>query len=121
MVASAVRYIFNGPGAAVLFHTPFGTAGRNVERGPALNQLNLGVFKTTNVTERLKVQFRAEAFNALNHPNSGYGVAFGSTLPDTFIEDAGNGGAAGSFNGFNDRKAMELSSRRIQFGIRIIF
>ena len=121
VVASAVRYIFNGPGAAVLFHTPFGTAGRNVERGPALNQLNLGVFKTTNVTERLKVQFRAEAFNALNHPNSGYGVAFGSTLPDTFIEDAGNGGAAGSFNGFNDRKAMELSSRRIQFGIRIIF
>ena len=97
------------------------TVLRNSERGPALNQLNIGIFKNTNVRENLKVQFRAELFNALNHPNPGYGVAFVSSLPDTVIEDAGNGGSAGSFNGFNDRRAMELSSRRVQFGIRIIF
>jgi hypothetical protein len=48
-------------------------------------------------------------------------VAFGSSLPDQFVEDAGDGGGAGTFDGFNDRKAMELSSRRVQFGIRIIF
>ena len=116
-----VRFIFNGPGAARLFNNPFGTVLRNSERGPALNQLNIGIFKNTNVRENLKVQFRAELFNALNHPNPGYGVAFSNTLPDTFIEDAGDGGTAGSFDGFNDRKAMELSSRRVQFGIRIIF
>ncbi|HEV8588955.1 MAG TPA: carboxypeptidase regulatory-like domain-containing protein [Pyrinomonadaceae bacterium] len=116
-----VRFIFNGPGAAKLFGNPFGDVLRNSERGPALNQLNIGIFKTTNLTERVKIQFRTELFNALNHPNVGYGVAFGSSLPDQFLEDAGNGGGAGTFNGFNDRKAMELSSRRVQFGLRIIF
>ncbi|MCA1592259.1 MAG: carboxypeptidase regulatory-like domain-containing protein [Acidobacteria bacterium] len=116
-----VRLIFNGPGAALKFGTPYGTVGRNSERGPALNQMNIGFFKNTNITERVKVQFRAELFNALNHPNPGYGVAFGSTLPDTVVEDAGAFGGAGSFVGFNDRQAMELSSRRVQFGLRITF
>jgi len=116
-----VRFIFNGPGAARQFGTPFGDVLRNSERGPALNQLNVGIFKTTRVRENVKIQFRAELFNALNHPNPGYGVAFSNTLPDQFIEDASAGGAAGTFNGFNDKKAMELSSRRVQFGLRIIF
>src|SRR5205085_3386968 len=56
----AVRYIFNGPGAARLFGNPFGNVARNSERGPALNQLNIGFFKNTDVTEQVKVQFRAE-------------------------------------------------------------
>ena len=113
-----VRFILNGPGAAQRFNNPFGNVGRNSERGPALNQLNLGFFKNTKVLENLNVQFRAELFNALNHPNSGYGVAAGATLPDTFIEDAG---FAGVNNGFHDNRLVELSSRRVQFGIRIIF
>ena len=113
-----VRFIFNGPGAAQRFNNPFGNVGRNSERGPALNQLNLGFFKNTKVRENLNVQFRAELFNALNHPNSGYGVAAGATLPDTFVEDAG---FTGVNNGFNDPRLVELSSRRVQFGIRIVF
>ena len=116
-----VRYILNGPGAARLFRNPFGDQVRNLERGPALNQLNLAFFKTTNVTENVKVQFRAELFNALNHPNPGYGVAVEGSLPDFFIEDAGLEGGPGSYTGFNDRRQMELSSRRVQFGLRIIF
>jgi outer membrane receptor protein involved in Fe transport len=111
-----VRFIFNGPGAAARFGNPFGNVGRNSERGPALNQLNLGIFKNTNITERVKVQFRAELFNALNHPNPGYGVAVQSSLPDTFVDDAGVPGSR-----FHDKRDMELSSRRVQFGIRIIF
>lgn len=108
-----VRYIFNGPGAARIFGTPFGNIGRNSERGPKLNQLNFGLFKTTNITEKFKVQFRFEAFNFLNRPNAGFGVAAGATLPDTFTEDAGVT--------FADFGEINLSSRRIQFGLRIIF
>ena len=121
VTADQVRFIYNGPGAAKLFGNPFGNVARNSERGPALNQLNIGIFKTTNLTERVKIQFRTELFNALNHPNPGYGVAFSNSLPDQFLEDAGDNKGAGSFDGFNDRGAMELSSRRIQFGLRIIF
>jgi outer membrane receptor protein involved in Fe transport len=111
-----VRYVLNAPGAARFFNNPFGNVLRNSERGPALNQLNIGFFKNTKIRENLRVQFRAELFNALNHPAAGYGVAGESTLPDIFLEDAGILGS-----NFNDRRDIDLSSRRVQFGIRIIF
>jgi len=116
-----VRFIYNGPGAARQFGTPYGDVGRNSERGPALNQLNIGIFKNTKIREKVRLQLRAELFNALNHPNSGFGVAGESDLPDTTIEDAGNAPGLGTFNAFNDRRAMTLSSRRVQFGIRLTF
>lgn len=108
-----VRLIFNGPGAALAFGTPFGTLPRNSFLGPTLNQLNLGVFKTTNITERVKIQIRAEAYNVLNRPNSGFGVASGASLPDTTVENAGII--------FADKGEVALSSRRVQLGIRIFF
>ena len=52
-----VRYIFNGPGATRIFGTPFGTATRNSEIGPRLNNLNLGVFKTELFNARRAIQF----------------------------------------------------------------
>jgi hypothetical protein len=42
--------------------------GRNVLRGPTLTNLDIAVAKTTALTERYKLEFRAEFFNALNHP-----------------------------------------------------
>jgi hypothetical protein len=121
VTVSQVRYIYNGIGAARQFGTPYGNVGRNTERGPALNQLNIGIFKNTKVRENVRLQLRAELFNALNHPNPGFGVAGESDLPDTTVEDAGNAPGLGTFNAFNDRRAMTLSSRRVQFGIRLTF
>ncbi|MEO8129923.1 MAG: TonB-dependent receptor, partial [Bryobacteraceae bacterium] len=46
----------------------FGTAGVNIVRGPALSNLDFAAFKNFQLKERFKVQFRAEFFNALNHP-----------------------------------------------------
>ena len=46
----------------------FGTAGVNIVRGPALLNVDLALFKNFNFTERVKLQFRAEFFNSLNHP-----------------------------------------------------
>jgi hypothetical protein len=37
-------------------------------RAPGRNNIDLSLFKTTSITERLRLQFRAEAFNAFNHP-----------------------------------------------------
>lgn len=108
--------MFNGPGAALYYGTPFGTVARNSVRGKVLNQMNMGVFKTTRIGEKLKVQFRAEAFNVLNTPNSGFGVAAGASLPGLIIENAGVTGAA-----FADNGDVALSSRRVQFGLRIVF
>lgn len=111
-----VRFIFNGPGAALAFGTPFGTAGRNSVRGKVLNQANMGVFKTTRFGEKFRIQFRAEAFNVFNTPNSGFGVAGGASLPNIVLESAGVAGV-----GFADNGEVALSSRRVQFGLRILF
>jgi outer membrane receptor protein involved in Fe transport len=41
---------------------------RNVLRGPSLFNLDLALAKTTSITERVKLEFRVEYFNTLNHP-----------------------------------------------------
>ncbi len=41
---------------------------RNLLRGPTLTNLDIALAKTTSFTERIKLEFRAEFFNALNHP-----------------------------------------------------
>jgi hypothetical protein len=46
-----------------------GTLGRNVLRGFPVSQLDLSLRRQFNLTEKLNIQFRAEAFNLLNHPN----------------------------------------------------
>jgi len=108
-----VAYVINGPGAAQRLGNPFGNVARNSQRGALLNQANLGVFKNTKIMERMNIQFRAEFFNVFNHPNAGYGVAGGANLYDNFVDDAGST--------FNDRREAELSSRRVQFGLRLTF
>jgi len=44
-------------------------AGRNIFEAPGYWNLDLGIQKIFRVTEGIRVQFRAEMFNALNHPN----------------------------------------------------
>ena len=44
-----------------------GTLGRNTERGPGVNNLDLALFKNFVLTRRVRLQFRLESFNALNH------------------------------------------------------
>lgn len=51
------------------YDQPFGGAGRNISRGYAFYQVDLGLSKNFSLTERFKLQFRAEAFNLLNKAN----------------------------------------------------
>jgi hypothetical protein len=46
----------------------YGNAGRNVIRGPGQQNIDLSIFKSFRPTERINVQFRAEAFNLTNTP-----------------------------------------------------
>jgi hypothetical protein len=44
---------------------------RNVLHNPGFENFNVGLFKAFKFTEKTGAQFRAEAFNVLNHPNWG--------------------------------------------------
>jgi hypothetical protein len=52
-------------------NAPFGNLGRNAFRAPGLEQWDLGVDKNFFIREGIKLQFRSEFFNILNHTNFG--------------------------------------------------
>jgi len=49
----------------------FGNAPRDIARGPGLWQVDLGAGKRIPLTERYRLQFRAEAFNIFNRTQLG--------------------------------------------------
>ncbi len=57
----------------------FGNSGVGVVRGPGVVNFDFNLAKDFAITERVKIQFRSEFFNALNHSNFGVpGVTFGT-------------------------------------------
>jgi hypothetical protein len=52
-------------------NAPFGNLGRNVFRAPGLEQFDLAVNKNFAIREGIRLQFRSEFFNVLNHTNFG--------------------------------------------------
>jgi outer membrane receptor protein involved in Fe transport len=110
-----VRYIFNGPGAARIFGTPFGNVPRGNEVGKRLNNLNLGIFKNFRIRETMRLRFSFDMFNALNHPNPGVGFIASGAVPDIFVDDAGTSTPFGDFT------EVEYARRAIQFGLKFIF
>ncbi len=89
------------------FATPaaftFGDVGRNTVYGPGLQTVDLAVQREFNVTEKIKFQFRAEFFNALNHVNLGTPNRFVNTPQFGTITEAATPG------------------REIQLGARLSF
>jgi hypothetical protein len=64
----------------------FGNEGRDSLHGPTFKQWDVAVFKDTALTERVKMQIRADFFNIVNHPN------FANPFLPAFIADPGING-----------------------------
>ena len=47
----------------------FGDSGRNVIMAPGLANLDLALRRTFRLSDRIRAEFRADFYNALNHPN----------------------------------------------------
>jgi hypothetical protein len=99
-----------------------GNAGRNILIGPGITNVNFSVFKNNRIrriSENFNVQFRAEFFNALNHPN------FGPPTPGDGTTDIFDGTGlslaptAGGTAGVLIRTTVP--ERQIQFAIKVIF
>jgi hypothetical protein len=84
----AIPCTANGTGTGFAFDTcvpgtrHFGNLGRNGLLGPHYRNFDFAISKETRITERLKLVFRADAYNLLNHPN------FASPLAVAFFADA---------------------------------
>jgi hypothetical protein len=62
---------FNEAAFAVPTSGTFGNEGRNSLTGPGFNRVNLSLGKTFSISEQIKLQIRADANNAFNHPSLG--------------------------------------------------
>src|SRR4030095_14330794 len=91
------RFVVNAPGT-------FGNSGRGILRGPGFFNTDLGGLKSTGITERTNLQFRAEFFNVFNHPNF--------RLPTSNISSSQR-----------DRitAVIDDNQRIIQFGLKLLF
>jgi hypothetical protein len=61
----------------------YGDVHRNSLFGPGLQYENLAVFKDFSIWERLKFQFRSEAFNVFNHPSGANPSSTGINISTT--------------------------------------
>jgi hypothetical protein len=81
----------------------FGSAGRNILRSDALQNVDLSLFRQDRITERFTLQFRVESFNLMNHPTFG--------IPQTVFTNVQFGRVAGT----------ESTARQIQLGLKLLF
>ena len=85
---SSGKLLFSQPTAGTFNHQQ---GIRDLIYNPGFNNVNLGLFKKFAITERTGLQFRAEAFDAFNHPNWG-GVNTDPTNLNTCGKVAGKSG-----------------------------
>jgi len=101
---------FNPAAFAVPAKDTWGNLGRNIARGPGYYEIDTALQKEIPVTEQLKLEFRAEAFNLFNHPI--YGDPGGNISSSDFGVITGQ---------LNDGATGIGSSRRLQFMLRLEF
>jgi hypothetical protein len=89
----------------------FGDAGRNIIQGPGVNNLDLGLFKSFPLRENVRLQFRAEAFNALNRP------MFAD--PDTTVTDSGFGQITSTKGYGNEQSFFGYPARTLQLALKL--
>jgi hypothetical protein len=99
-----VQHYFNPAAFAVPdISQPFGSAGRNVVRGEAMYTLDMAIEKSFPLrSETSRLEFRAEAFNALNKTNF--------LAPASVISNSNFGTITGTF-----------PARQIQFALKLMF
>ena len=117
------------PGAfAVPKPGTFGNLERGFIHGPHFTQADITVDKSFPLREALSVEFRAEFYNILNHPNFNNPP---STLNPTYngiqpgqpftSSSAGGGGVFGKFNSTVGQTVGTGTNRQIQFAMRVNF
>lgn len=126
LIADQPLYLYGSqyPGGRVLNKAAFqlptapnpGDAPRNFVRAFGANQVNFAIHRHFPLGDRFGLQFRAEAFNILNHPNFGY--------VDPTLSDATFGQATQTLNqslGTVASQYQQGGPRSMQFALKLQF
>jgi len=81
----------------------YGNAGRNILRSDSLHNFDISLFREDRIRESIKLQIRAEAFNAFNHPSFG--------IPNAVVTNRQFGQVTGTAS----------TARQIQLGMKLVF
>jgi carboxypeptidase family protein len=96
---------FAVPASAGGIYLAPGTAGRDIVRGPGFSNMDFALFKNFPLTERVRGQFRIQAYNLTNTPHF-------SNPSDTNLKD----GKIGQIN-----SVITNSWRQVELGLRFTF
>jgi hypothetical protein len=107
-------------GLADLCH--YGSAGNGILDGPAFKNLDFSLFKNFSIRESMRVQFRAELFNAFNSPN--FNAPSRTLSASTQYLPSGPGGSFPSqirAQGPGQITSLASPMRQVQFGLKFLF
>lgn len=93
----------------------YGNTGRNILRGPGTTNLDASIFRDFTITERFKLQFRAEAFNVSNTP------AFNNPGATVSSATRNAAGQITNLGGFTEVTAAQATERQFRFALKLSF
>lgn len=88
----------------------YGDVSRDSLTGPGLSELDFSAAKSSNLTEHLRLQFRAEFFNIVNRTNF--------LTPNEVVYTSATSGASPTAGLVT---ATSTTSRQVQFGAKLLF
>jgi hypothetical protein len=94
-----------------------GTLGRNSIPGFGLTQVDLSIGRKLPITERVNLQFRADAFNLFNHPNFTNPGGFLSGSPSALLSRETLNNGLGGLNSL----FQQGGPRSLQLSLRLAF
>jgi len=112
----SIREWYNPAAFSMPLDGTFGNVKRNSLYGPGLNVFNLSAGKTFSIWESVKLQIRADASNAFNHPS------FGVPSSNLRLSAGAKPGDAFSENLFGRQiNSTTVGGRNVQLGARLQF
>ena len=98
------QYYYDPTAFAAVTGVRFGSTGRNILRAPGVVGADASVFRNFDITEKIRLEFRAEAFNVTNTPR--------------FASPSANVAAS---NFMQVSSVVDGSDRQFRFGLKAVF
>jgi len=102
---SSVHWIYNNLAADKVYGTPFGV-GRNTLTAPMTQNFDMSIYKDFSIHEKWRIEVRAEASNALNHPSY--------KVPNLYAD-------VSTATTFLNPTSTETAPRIIKMGFKLLF